>query len=81
MNIEIELSRPDLYRKIKVKSHDYDLVELTIRQQSYADTGKELTSSYMTTFYSQREFKEFMQPLVNQLKKEFDNDTTDNVQE
>ena len=81
MNIDIEIGRPDLHRSIKVKSHDYDLVEFTIRQVSFDENGRELTNGGHTTFYSTKEFKDFFQPLVNQLKKEFDNDNANSIQE
>jgi hypothetical protein len=81
MNIDIEISRPDLYRTIRVKSHDYDLVEFTIRQVSYDNNGKELTNSGYTTFYSSKEFKDFFQPLINELKVRFDNDIPNSTQE
>jgi hypothetical protein len=81
MNIDIEISRPDLHRTIKVKSHKYDLVEFTIRQVSFDDKGRELTNSAHTTFYSSREFKDFFQPLINELKERFDNDTPNSIQE
>lgn len=81
MNIDIEICRPDLYRTIKVKSHDYDLVEFTIKQIAYDNHGRELTNGGHTTFYSTKEFKDFFQPLVNELKVRFDNDNANSIQE
>lgn len=78
MNIDIEISRPDLYRSIKVKSLPYDLVEFTIKQKCFADDGKVITDSGYTTFYSTKEFKDFFQPLINELKVKFDE--TDSIQ-
>lgn len=78
MNINIEISRPDLYRSITVKSIPYDLVEFTIKQTSYMEDGKILTDGGYTTFYSTKEFKDFFQPLINELKVKFDE--TDSIQ-
>ena len=76
MNIDIEISRPDLFRSVRVKSHNYDLVEFTIKQISFDNNGKELTNSAHTTFYSTKEFKDFFQPLINELKARFDEQST-----
>jgi hypothetical protein len=81
MNINIELNKPDLQKKVIVKSHAYDLVEFTVKQVSFDKDGKELTNSYHTTFYNTKEFKDFFQPLVNELKVRFDNDIPNSTQE
>lgn len=81
MNINIEINKPDLQRAIAVKSHSYDLVEFTIKQVSFDNSGKELTNSSHTTFYSTKEFKDFFQPLIDELKVRFDNDQTNSIQE
>lgn len=80
MNINIEINKPDLQRSVVVKSHSYDLVEFTVKQVSFDKEGKELTNSYHTTFYNKKEFKDFFQPLVNELKVRFDNDNEDSIQ-
>jgi hypothetical protein len=78
MNIDIEISRPDLHRSVTVKSIPYDLVEFTIKQKCFGDDGKIITDSGYTTFYSTKEFKDFFQPLINELKARFDE--TDSIQ-
>jgi hypothetical protein len=76
LNFETELSRADgLYKSIVVKEHKYDLVELTITQKlTDTNTGKVISDTGYTTFYSNKEFKEFFEPLINELKVRFDND-------
>jgi hypothetical protein len=81
MNINIEINRPDLYRSVTVKSIPYDLVEFTMKQTSYTEDGKVLTDGGYTTFYSTKEFKDFFQPLINELKVRFDNDDANSTQE
>lgn len=76
MNINIEINKAELHKSVTVKSHSYDIVEFTIRQIAFDKDGKELTNSYHTTFYSTKEFKDFFQPLVNELKVRFDNDNS-----
>lgn len=73
MNYEYELVRNGLTRKIKVKSHLYDLIELTITQVLVDEQGKEITNSGYTTFYETKEFYTFFGPMINDMKKEIDN--------
>ena len=80
MNINIELHKPDLQRSVIVKSYDYDVIEFTIKQASFDSHGNELTNSTHTTFYTQKEFKNFFQPLINELKVRFDDDKENSVQ-
>ena len=73
MNYEYELVRNGLTRKIKVKSHLYDLIELTITQVLVDEQGKEITNNGYTTFYEIKEFYTFFGPMINDMKKEIDN--------
>lgn len=73
MDYEYELVRDGLTRTVKVKSHTYDLIELTIRQVLVNDDGKEITNTGYTTFYETKEFFAFFGPLINDMKKELDN--------
>lgn len=73
MNYEYELVREGLRRVITIKSQPYDLVEFTIKQTSYKEDGNILTDHGHTTFYDTKEFLAFFGPMINDLKKEFDN--------
>jgi hypothetical protein len=73
MDYEYELVRNGLTRKIKIQSHIYDLIELTITQKLVDDTGKEITNNGYTTFYETKEFYAFFGPMINDMKKELDN--------
>jgi hypothetical protein len=73
MNYEYELVRDGLTRVIIVKSHQYDLVEFTIKQTSFKEDGKILTDNGHTTFYDTKEFISFFGPIIEDLKKEIDN--------
>ena len=76
---EIEIFRNGLTTTLKVKSHPYDLVELTMKKLLVDEDGREIVNNGYTTFFTPREFKHFLQPLVNDLKVRFDN--ADNIQE
>ena len=76
---EIELHRNGLTTTIKVKSMAYDTVEFTIKKHLIDEDGKELVNSGYTSFFSHEEFKNFLQPLVNDLKVRFDH--ADSIQE
>jgi hypothetical protein len=69
---EFELFRNGLSTKIKIKSHSYDVVEFSINKHLVDEKGRELVNSGYTSFYTHREFKDFLQPLVNDLKARFD---------
>lgn len=81
MNYEYELVRGDCIRSITIKSHDYDVVEFTVKQMSWSKDGKRDTDHGHTTFYSKREFKEFFLPLAEDLMKELKDDISNSVQE
>ena len=73
MDYEYEIVRNGLFRKIKVKSHTYDLIEFTIKQVLVDESGKEISNTGYTTFYDTKEFFNFFGPLINDMKKELDN--------
>ena len=75
----IELHRNGLTTTIIIKSHSYDTVEFTIKKHLLDEKGKELINSGYTNFFSHQEFKDFLQPLVNDLKVRFDH--ADSIQE
>lgn len=76
---EFELFRNGLSTKLTLKSHDYDVVELTIKKHLIDEQGRELVNSSYTNFFTHEEFKNFLQPLVNDLKVRFDH--ADSIQE
>jgi len=76
---QIELFRRGLSTTLKVKSHDYDVVELSISKYLIDENGKELVNSSYTNYFTHEEFKNFLQPLVNDLKVRFDH--ADSIQE
>lgn len=76
---EFELFRNGLSTKLTLKSHDYDVVELTIKKHLVDEQGRELVNSSYTNFFTHEEFKNFLQPLVNDLKVRFDH--ADSIQE
>lgn len=72
MDYEYELVRDGLTRKVKVKSHPYDLIELTITQKLVDEDGREITNTGYTTFYETKEFFAFFGPMINDMKRELD---------
>ena len=76
---EFELFRNGLSTKLILKSHDYDVVELTIKKHLVDEQGRELVNSSYTNFFTHSEFKNFLQPLVNDLKVRFDH--ADSIQD
>lgn len=71
-----EIFRGGLMTTIKIKDHDYDVVEFTISQYMQDDSGKEVVNSKHTSFYTAKQLKEFFTPIVNDLKVRF-NDEND----
>lgn len=75
MNNTYELSKQGLTTTLTVKDHDYDVVEFTFRKKLVDEKGKVLIDSKYEMFFSNREIKDFLEPLVNDLKVRFENDT------
>ena len=73
MDLEYELHRQGLTRKVKIKSHAYDLIEFTIRQRLVNEDGKEISNTGQTSFFETKEFVEFFGPIINELKARLDN--------
>jgi len=78
LDTTIELFKAGLYTTIVVKEHEYDAIEFTIRKFMRDEQGREMVNSHMTSFFTPREFKDFLQPLLNDLKVRFEN--ADSVQ-
>ena len=72
MDKTYELGRGGSLTTIRVKDHAYDTVEFTIKKFLQDDSGKTLVDSGYTVFFSQKEFYEFFNPLVNDLKVRFE---------
>lgn len=72
LDTTIEIGRDGLLTTIVVKEHAYDTIEFTIRKYLRDEKGKEIINSGYTCFFSPTEFKDFFQPLVNDLKVRFD---------
>lgn len=75
MNNTYELSKQGLTTTLTVKDHDYDVVEFTFRKKLVDEKGKVLIDSKYEMFFSNREIKDFLEPLVNDMKVRFENDT------
>lgn len=74
LDTTIELSKASgLTTTIVVKEHAYDNIELTIRKHMLDEKGGDVLNSHYTLFFTSREFKDFLQPLVINLKERFDN--------
>ena len=76
MDNTYELGRGAGLTTIKVKDHSYDVVEFTVKKFLADETeGKPpIVDSGYTVFFSKKEFKEFFEPIINDLKVRFDND-------
>lgn len=72
MNKVYEFYKDGLHKTIILKDHVYDMVEFTITQKLYDETGKLLIDSKHDQFFTKQEFKEFFSPMVNDLKERFD---------
>jgi hypothetical protein len=78
---QYEFFKNGLHKTITVKDHDYDIVEFTIIQTSTDETGKVFTHSKYDQYFTNKEFKEFLTPFINDLKERFDNDIPNSIQE
>ena len=74
LDATIEIGRNGLLTTLIVKEHAYDAIEFTIKKYLRGENNKEIINSGYTCFFSPKEFKDFLQPLVNDLKVRFDHD-------
>lgn len=72
MDNTYELSRNGLLTTLVIKDHDYDVVEYTITKKLVNVDGKVIVDSTNQMFFSNREFKDFFEPIINDLKVRFD---------
>jgi hypothetical protein len=74
LNYEAELYKGGLLTTVKVMKHEYDNIEVTFKRNLTSETGKPIIDSSFTMFYTEREFREFFLPLINEMKVRFEND-------
>jgi energy-coupling factor transporter ATP-binding protein EcfA2 len=72
MDNTYELSRNGLLTTLVIKDHDYDVVEYTITKKLVNVDGKVIVDSTNQMFFSNREFKDFFEPIINDMKVRFD---------
>ena len=72
MNSTYELSRNGLLTTLVIKDHDYDVVEYSITKKLVDVDGKVIVDSTNQMFFSNREFKDFFEPIINDMKVRFD---------
>jgi energy-coupling factor transporter ATP-binding protein EcfA2 len=72
MDNTYELSRNGLLTTLVIKDHDYDVVEYTITKKLVNVDGKVIVDSTNQMFFSNREFKDFFEPIIDDLKVRFD---------
>ena len=72
MDSTYELSRNGLLTTLVIKDHDYDVVEYTITKKLVNADGKVIVDSTNQMFFSNREFKDFFEPIINDMKVRFD---------
>lgn len=68
MDATYEIGRGGGLTTFKIKDHAYDTIEFTIKKYLEDDKGKVIIDSGYTVFFSEREFKDFFAPIVNDLK-------------
>jgi hypothetical protein len=74
MDKTYEIFRGGSLTTFKIKDHNYDVVEFTITKAVKDDDGKEIVNSGYTTFFSGKEFRDFFEPIINDMKVRFDNE-------
>lgn len=74
MDKTYELYKNGLLTTIRVKDHAYDLVEFTVKKNLCDENGKVIVDSGYTMFFSDREFKEFWKPIIDDMKVRIEND-------
>lgn len=68
MDKTYEIFRGGGLTTVKIKDHAYDVVEFTITKFLEDEKHKPIVNSGYTVFFSNREFKEFFKPIVDDLK-------------
>jgi hypothetical protein len=77
MNKEYEFYKAGMLKTITIKENNpgksYETIEFTIKNKLTDETGKVIIDSGHTSFFDPREFKDFFEPIINDLKVRFDN--------
>ena len=78
LNKVYEFGRSDgLLKTVIVKEHNkgtsYETIEFTIKNKLTDQNGKVIIDSGHTSFFEPREFRDFFEPIINDLKVRFDN--------
>jgi len=84
MNKIYEFGRSDgLLKTIMIKEHNkgtsYETVEFTIKNKLTNENGKVIIDNGHTSFFEPREFKDFFEPIINDLKARFDHGNADSI--
>lgn len=74
LNYEAELFKSGLLTTVRVAQHEYDNIEVTFARKLNDENSKPIIDSKFTMFFSEREFKEFFLPFVNEMKVRFENE-------
>lgn len=74
LNFETQLFANGLLTNLLIKKLDYDTIEVTLKRNMKDVNGKDVVDNAYTMFFTVRQFNDFFQPLVNELKVRFDND-------
>jgi len=77
LNKIYEFGRSDgLLKTIIIKEHNlntsYATIEFTIKNKLTDENGKVIIDSGHTSFFDPREFKDFFEPIINDLKVRFE---------
>lgn len=77
MNKVYEFYKAGMLKTITIKEHNkgasYETIEFTIKNKLTDEHGKVIIDSGHTSFFDPREFKDFFEPIINDLKVRFDN--------
>lgn len=77
LNKVYEFGRSDgLLKTVVIKEHNlntsYATIEFTIKNKLTDENGKTIIDSGHTSFFEPREFRDFFEPIINDLKVRFD---------
>jgi poly-beta-hydroxyalkanoate depolymerase len=77
MNKEYEFYKAGMLKTITIKENNvgksYETIEFTIKNKLTDEHGHLVIDSGHTSFFEPREFKDFFEPIINDLKVRFDN--------
>lgn len=74
LNYEAELFKSGLLTTVKVMMHEYDNIEVTFTRKLDDENSKPIIDSKFTMFFTEREFREFFLPFINEMKVRFENE-------